>query len=242
MSRSSNRFAAIAGAAAAIALIAAAVITGAQAADKRVVRPVAAAPAKTVPFGYGRAAKPEEIKGWDIDVRGDDGLGLPPGKGSVKDGEALYQEKCAGCHGEFAEGNGRWPELAGGAGTLKSDNPRKTIGSYWPYAPTVFDYVKRAMPFNAPQSLSDDEVYSIVAYLLNLNELLPEDATLDAKSLAALKLPNRNGFISEDPRPDVPELKAGAEPCMQHCRTEPVKVTSDLAQSLGVTPENRPKE
>lgn len=195
-------------------------------------------PAKPL-YGYGRVATPDEIKGWDIDVRGDDGLGLPPGKGSVKAGEEIYLAQCAACHGDFGEGNGRWPELMGGKGTLTSDDPRKTIGSYWPHAATIFDYVRRTMPFTAPQSLTDDEVYSVVAYLLQLNDLLPEDAELDAASLREIKLPNRDNFLVGDPRPDV---EAPAEPCMHNCRQVPVQVSSDLAQSLGVTPTNRPKD
>lgn len=186
-------------------------------------------------FGFGRTATAAEIKGWDIDVRADDGLGLPPGKGTVAAGEKLYQEQCASCHGEFGEGNGRWPELIGGEKTLKSDDPRKTLASYWPYAPGIFDYVRRTMPFAAPQSLSDDDTYAIVAYLLNINDLLPADATLDAAALKAIRMPNRDGFVQGDPRPDVP----AGEPCMSKCRKEPPKITSDLAQRLGVTPDNR---
>lgn len=196
----------------------------------------AQAPAR---YGFGKPATAAQIKGWDIDIRGDDGLGLPPGKGTVKQGETLYLAQCASCHGEFGEGNGRWPELMGGEGTLTSDDPRKTIGSYWPYAPVVFDYVRRTMPFNAPQSLSDDEVYAITAYLLHINDVLPADAELDAARLKAVKLPNRDGFIQGDPRPDV--VTAG-EPCMSNCRTSPPKVTSDLAQRLGVTPDRKPKD
>jgi cytochrome c len=197
-----------------------------------------ALPAKQL-FGYGRAATAEEIKGWDIDVRGDDGLGLPPGKGSVKAGEEIYLAQCATCHGDFGEGNGRWPELMGGKGTLTSEDPRKTIGSYWPHASTIFDYVRRTMPFNAPQSLTDDEVYSVVAYLLQMNDLLSEDAELDAARLRAIKLPNHDNFLVGDPRPDV---AMPAEPCMRDCRKGPVEVTSDLAQRLGVTPANRPRD
>lgn len=207
-------------------------------ADDRAPQVVQAAPAKPL-YGYGRAATPHEIKGWDIDVRGDDGLGLPPGKGSVKAGEPLYMEHCASCHGDFGEGNGRWPELMGGKGTLTSEDPRKTIASYWPHAATIFDYVRRTMPFSAPQSLSDDEVYSVVAYLLNLNDLLPDDGVLDAASLKAIKLPNRDRFTVGDPRPDVPQP---GEPCMRNCRKGPVEVTSDLAQRLGVTPTTRPRD
>ncbi|QQS14672.1 MAG: cytochrome c [Rhodospirillales bacterium] len=216
-----------------------AALTGALAVGLAVaaIRPGRAqAPAR---YGFGQPATAAQIKGWDIDIRGDDGLGLPPGKGTVKQGETLYLAQCASCHGEFGEGNGRWPELMGGGGTLTSDDPRKTIGSYWPYAPVVFDYVRRTMPFNAPQSLSDDEVYAITAYLLHINDVLPADAELDAARLKAVKLPNRDGFIQGDPRPDVVTM---GEPCMSNCRTTPPKVTSDLAQRLGVTPDRKPKD
>lgn len=235
MSRSSRsgRFA-LAG----LALVAAGALAVAPRAEERPAQLVQSAPAKLL-YGYGRAASPHEIKGWDIDIRGDDGLGLPPGKGSVKAGEPIYMEQCASCHGDFGEGNGRWPELMGGKGTLTSEDPRKTIASYWPHAATIFDYVRRTMPFSAPQSLTDDEVYSVVAYLLNLNDLLPDDGVLDAASLKAIKLPNRDRFTVGDPRPDVPQP---AEPCMRNCRKGPVEVTSDLAQRLGVTPSNRPRD
>ncbi len=195
--------------------------------------------ATTTRYGIGQPATAAQIQGWDIDVRGDDGLGLPPGKGTVKQGEEIYLSQCASCHGEFGEGNGRWPELMGGNGTLTSDDPRKTVGSYWPYAPTLFDYVRRTMPFTAPQSLSDDEVYAVTAYILHLNDLLPADAELDAAGLKAIRLPNRDGFIAEDPRPDT---KSASEPCMRGCRTAPPKITSDLAERLGVTPTRTPKE
>lgn len=188
-------------------------------------------------YGIGHPIADQQIAPWDIDVRGDDGKGLPPGRGTVAQGEKLYLEQCASCHGEFGEGNGRWPELMGGKGTLKSEDPRKTIGSFWPYAPSVFDYVRRAMPFSSPQSLSNDETYAIVAYLLNINDLLPADATLDAKTLEAVKMPNRDGFIVGDPRPDVK-----TEPCMKDCRLGPVTISSDLARNLGVTPDQKPKD
>lgn len=188
-------------------------------------------------FGLGAPLSDKQIAPWDIDVHGDDGKGLPPGKGTVAQGEKLYLQQCASCHGEFGEGNGRWPELMGGQGTLTSEDPRKTIGSFWPWAPTLFDYVRRAMPFTSPQSLSNDETYAIVAYLLNINDLLPGDATLDAKTLAGIKMPNHDGFVVGDPRPDVK-----AEPCMKDCKQVPVKVLSDLARSLGVTPTQKPKD
>jgi len=120
------------------------------------------------PLGFGRCATPEEIAGWDIDVR-PDGAGLPIGKGTVKDGEALYVERCAACHGEFGEGAQRWPILAGGGGTLPSHNPVKSIGSYWPYASTVMDYIRRAMPYGNAQSLTNDELYAVTAYVLFLS-------------------------------------------------------------------------
>lgn len=183
-------------------------------------------------FGYGRAPSAEEIAGWDIDVD-IKGRGLPPGQGSIKDGEDLYIAHCAGCHGEFGEGAGRYPEVAGGKGTLASDDPRKTVGSYWPYATTLFDYIRRAMPFPSPQTLSNDELYSITAYVLSLNDILKDDATLDATSLPKIVMPNAKGFIAGgDPRPDVKN-----DPCMKNCRNGPVQVTSDLAQRLGVTPK-----
>ena len=116
-------------------------------------------------LGIGREATPEEIAGWDIDIR-PDGQGLPPGKGTVKQGEPLYMTHCAACHGEFGESAGRWPILIGGAGTLASHDPVKSIGSYWPYASTVFDYIRRSMPFGNAQSLSNDELYAVTAYVL----------------------------------------------------------------------------
>ena len=196
-----------------------------------------AAAAQQRGYGIGQKITDAQIAPWNIDIGGEDGKGLPLGKGSVAQGEKLFIEQCATCHGEFGEGNGRWPELMGGQGTLKDADPRKTIGSFWPWAPTIFDYVRRTMPFTAPQSLSNDETYAIVAYLLNINDLLPADAVLDAKSLAAIRMPNREGFIVGDPRPDVK-----AEPCMKDCKQGPVKILSDLAKSLGVTPDQKPKD
>jgi len=152
------------------------------------------------PYGIGRAAAPAEIAGWNIDVGGD-GSSLPAGSGSVSHGSQVFEQQCAACHGSKGEG-GVGDRLVGGQGTLATPRPVRTVGSYWPYAPTLFDYIRRAMPQNAPQSLSNDDVYAVAAYILSLNDLLPVDATLDAKSLAAVKMPNRNMFIS-DPRPDV---------------------------------------
>src|SRR3979411_329577 len=151
-------------------------------------------------YGIGRVATPAEIAGWNIDVDRD-GNNLPPGSGSVRHGHEVFDQQCAACHGAKGEG-GIGDQLVGGQGTLATSKPVRTIGSYWPYAPTLFDYTRRAMPQNAPQSLSNEEVYAVSAYILHLNGLLPAEATLDAKSLSAIKMPNRNMF-SGDSRPDV---------------------------------------
>jgi cytochrome c len=124
-------------------------------------------------LNIGQPATPEVIAGWDIDVR-PDGQGLPPGQGSVKAGEQVYIEKCAACHGEFGESAGRWPPVAGGQGTLAAADPVKTVGSYFAHLSSVFDYVRHAMPFGDAQSLSNDELYAVVAYLLFLNDIVDE--------------------------------------------------------------------
>jgi S-disulfanyl-L-cysteine oxidoreductase SoxD len=152
------------------------------------------------PYGIGRSATPAEIAGWNIDIDRD-GNNLPPGSGSVAHGRAVFEQQCAACHGAKGEG-GVGDKLAGGQGTLATPEPVRTVGSYWPYAPTLFDYIRRAMPQNAPQSLSNADVYAVSAYILYLNRLLPPDATLDAKALSAIKMPNRGMFVG-DPRPDV---------------------------------------
>src|ERR1043165_6168381 len=144
----------------------------------------------------GRLATPQEIAGWDIDVR-PDGQGLPPGKGSVKEGEALYMTKCAACHGEFGESAGRWPMIAGGQGSLKSDDPVKTIGSYFGNLSTVIDYVRHAMPFGDAQSLTNDELYAVVAYMLFLNDIVDEKFVLSKETFARVKMPNAGGFYDD---------------------------------------------
>src|SRR6266566_633908 len=160
------------------------------------------------PYGIGRAAAPAEIAGWNIDVDRY-GNNLPPGSGSVSRGHDVFDQQCAACHGDKGEG-GVGDKLVGGQGTLATAKPVRTVGSYWPYAPTLFDYIRRAMPQNAPQSLSNDDVYAVSADILDLNGLLPADATLDAKTLSAIKMPNRSMFVG-DPRPDVksPECMTG---------------------------------
>jgi cytochrome c len=153
-------------------------------------------------FGFGQPASAEEIAGWDIDVAAD-GTGLPPGSGTVQDGEALFARLGAACHGAKGEGSDIAPALVGGIGSLNTDQPIKTVGSYWPYAPMLFDFIRRAMPADNPQSLTPDEVYALCAYLLYLNGIVPEDAVMDAQTLPQVVMPNHAGFTSPDPRPDV---------------------------------------
>ena len=160
-------------------------------------------------YGIGRAATPAEIATWNIDVE-PDGRNLPAGQGSVARGRDVYNAQCATCHGANGEG-GIGDRLAGGMGTLANDKPVKTVGSYWPYATTLFDYIRRAMPLNAPQSLSNEDVYAVSAYVLYLNGLVPDAAVVDGKALTALRMPNRDGFVG-DPRPDVRNTD-----CMANC-------------------------
>jgi len=182
----------------------------------------------------GRPATPAEIAAWDIDVR-PDGKGLPEGQGSVADGEEIFAERCASCHGDFAEGVDRWPVLSGGFDTLKSDRPVKTIGSYWPYLSTVWDYINRAMPFGEAQSMTPDEVYAVTAFLLYANDLVDDDAfVLSKENFLTVRLPNEANFIADN-RPDTPTLADGV-PCMSNCKSD-VKVTM-RARVLDVTPDN----
>jgi len=160
-------------------------------------------------FGFGRPAGAEEIAGWDSDVTSD-GEGLPPGSGTVQEGKEIFARLGAKCHGAGGEGTEGVPALVGGQGTLDTDAPMKTVGSYWPYAPVLFDYIRRAMPADNPQSLTPDEVYALCAYLLFLNGIVPEDAVMDALKLPQVVMPNRDGFTSPDPRPDVANAADGA--------------------------------
>ena len=181
----------------------------------------------------GRAATPAEVAGWDIDVR-PDGQGLPPGKGTVKDGEEIYMARCAACHGEFGEGAGRWPHIAGGKGTLASDDPSKTVGSYFAHASTLLDYMRHAMPFGDSQSLTNDELYAVVAYVLFLNGVVDEKFTLSGESFAALKMPNAAGFHDDD-RETTEKAFWNPKRCMTNCKAE-VKITG-RARVIDVTPE-----
>jgi cytochrome c551/c552 len=177
-------------------------------------------------FGLGKPATSEEIAGWDIDVR-PDGTGLPRGRGSVAEGQVIYDAQCASCHGTFGESNA-YLQIAGGVGSLGSDAPIRTTGSKLNYATTLFDYIRRAMPFNAPQSLTADEVYALTAYVLNLNDIVGGDLVLDQDSLPKLKMPNRDGFTTahgfmrRDGKPDTANVA-----CMKHCVDE-VRLSSEM--------------
>ena len=219
------------------ALLSAAILAlagaGVAAAPKKAEQAAHAAGAKRL--GIGREAKPEEIAGWDIDIR-PDGMGLPPGKGTVKQGEAIYMQQCAACHGEFGESAGRWPIISGGENTLASDDPVKSIGSYWPYASTVMDYIRRAMPFGNAQSLSNDELYAVTAYVFYLNDIIKDEHfELNANSFKSIKLPNEPNFRDDDR--DVAEKSLWRKsPCMTNCLPGTARITG-RARVIDVTPE-----
>lgn len=196
---------------------------------------LAGTPLAAEPLGLGREALPEEIAAWDVNVM-PDGEGLPPGGGSVATGEEQYLEHCAACHGDFAEGLDRWPKLAGGEGTLDDKDPVKTIGSYWPYLSTVYDYVHRSMPFGQAQILDADQTYAITAYLLYSNFLVDEDFELTRENFTSIVMPNVDGFIVDD-RPETEYPLFTTEPCMQDCKAD-VQVTKRAAV-LDVTPQDQ---
>jgi S-disulfanyl-L-cysteine oxidoreductase SoxD len=199
-------------------------------------KPEGKAEAKAGPrYNIGRAPTAEEVRGWDIDVR-PDGQGLPVGKGTVAEGEKLFMDNCSACHGEFGEGQGRWPVLAGGKGSLTSDNPQKTVGSYWPYASTVFDYVRHAMPYGNAESFTTNEYYALVAYVLYLNDIITDqNFELNNKNLASIKMPNEQGFLMDD-RTAAEKSFWQKDPCMKDC-LGPVKITGRAAV-IDVTPED----
>jgi mono/diheme cytochrome c family protein len=187
-------------------------------------------------LGLGRGALPEEVKAWDTDVR-PDGQGLPLGKGTAKQGDEIFQAQCASCHGEFGQGVGRWPVLAGGEGTLKADRPDKTVGSFWPDLSTVYDYIKRAMPYGNARSLSNDDVYALVAYILSMNEIIKDDNfELNEKNFTSVKMPNASAFYDDD-REMAEKQFWKIDPCMTDCRP-PQKVIS-RAINVDVTPEGK---
>lgn len=188
----------------------------------------AAAIAAPQKYGFGTPATPAQIAGWNIDVR-PDGAGLPRGRGSVEEGQPIYDEKCASCHGTFGESNS-YLQIAGGVGSLGTDQPIRTTGSKLQYATTLWDYINRAMPFNAPQTLTPDEVYALTAYVLNLNDIVPAGTTLDQDSLPKLVMPNRDGFttkhgfMARDGKPDTHNTA-----CMKDCVQE-VRLSSELPE------------
>ncbi|MBT55984.1 MAG: MFS transporter [Mameliella sp.] len=189
-------------------------------------------------FGLGREALAEEIAAWDVDVS-PDGTGLPVGTGNALNGEPLFEDNCAACHGSFAEGVGNWPKLAGGDGTLADDDPLKTVGSYWPYTSTIWDYVHRSMPFGAAQTLSDDDVYAIVAYILYSNDIIDDEFEVSNETLPTITLPNADGFIVDD-RAETEYSIWRTEPCMENCK-DSVEITM-RATVLDVTPDEEGTE
>lgn len=189
--------------------------------------------AETRPFNLGTVATAEQVAGWDIDVR-PDGLGAPIGTGNAYDGEEVYIDRCAACHGDFGEAVDNWPVLVGGEGTLDTHDPVKTTGSYWPYASTMYDYIYRAMPFGEAQSLTHDETYQIVAYLLYMNDIIDDEFEVNQENIGTIEMPNRDGFMLPDPRPDAQPVSGLA--CMKDCDV-PTTVIGK-ARDIDVTPED----
>ncbi len=184
-------------------------------------------------LNVGRIASPLEVAAWDIDVR-PDGLGLPEGAGTVAEGEVIFEEQCAACHGDFGEGVGRWPILSGGFDTLTSERPIKTVGSFWPYLSTVWDYISRAMPFGYAQSLSPDEVYALTAYIMFLNDLVDDEGfELSRDNFLEIPLGNEVNFYDDDR--ETTEYPFFTDACMSKCKPS-VEITKN-ASGKDVTPE-----
>lgn len=160
--------------------------------------------AQSPKYGVGRAPTPDEIKAWDITVF-PDGRGLPEGSGTAAEGKDVYERRCQRCHGSDGKG-GDEPPIVGGQGTIATPKPLKTVGSYWPYATTLFDYIRRAMPFKDPGMLTANQTYAVAAYILQQNGLIGVNDAMNAKTLPQVKMPNRDGFIP-DPRPDTGRRK-----------------------------------
>ena len=163
--------------------------------------------AQSPKYGVGRTPSPEEIRAMDISIL-PDGTGLHEGQGTAVEGREVYARRCARCHGPKGEGGDepKQSPLVGGRGSLKTPKPLKTVGSYWPYAPTVWDYVNRAMPLDRPGTLTHNQVYSLVAFIFSMNGIIGENDVLDAKTLSKIRMPNRDGFVP-DVRPDVGKKK-----------------------------------
>ena len=161
---------------------------------------------------FGKPVSEADLAAWNIDIRTPDGLGLPAGRGSVTEGKKVYEAKCIACHGAEAKGGAVYGTMVGGIGSFKGSPRVLTPGSMYPYAPILFDYIRRSMPMDRPQSLTPDEVYAVSAYLLNLNGLVPQDAVMDAQSLPKVQMPNRNAFMIDN-RPDAQAVR-----CMNDCK------------------------
>ncbi|MBO9448639.1 c-type cytochrome [Tropicibacter sp. R16_0] len=185
-------------------------------------------------YGLGRVALAEEIAAWDVDVL-PDGRGLPVGSGNAFDGEEVFADKCASCHGDFAEGVDNWPVLAGGFDTLADEDPVKTVGSYWPHLSTVYDYVYRSMPFGEAGTLTPDETYAIVAYILYSNDLIDDEFELSNENLADFDMHNKDGFVIDD-RPDLEYATWRTEPCMENCK-DAVEITMRSVFLVETPPE-----
>ncbi len=164
-------------------------------------------------YHFGQPISEAQIKPWNIDIA-PDGAGLPPGQASADDGEPIYLQRCAACHGEFGEGMGRFPVLTGSRDELIGDRTRKTVGGFWPYSTTLYDYINRAMPFGNAQSLTPDQIYGVIAYILSMNDIIDSDTVINAKTLPKIDMPNRDGFIPAQGS-DL-HIKA----CMQDCKTD----------------------
>jgi mono/diheme cytochrome c family protein len=198
--------------------------------SQAIAEPLAVPETKVGHYGYGTPATPKQISGWSIAVL-PDGTGLPQGSGTVEHGGDVFSEQCASCHGTFGEGADRYPKLASDS-PLTGAQPSKTVGNFWPYATTLFDYINRAMPFPAPHSLPPDDVYAITAYILNLNNIVDPSFVADATSLPKIVMPNRNGFILKDPRPDT-----NAKDCMKDCRDPAALKIVSTAEGNDLTPK-----
>ncbi len=194
----------------------------------------APAPMADGSYGLGRAAHPEEIAAWDVDVL-PDGRGLPEGSGNAYDGEEVFADKCAACHGDFAEGVDNWPVLAGGFDTLGDKDPVKTVGSYWPHLSTAYDYIYRSMPFGEAGTLTPDETYAIVAYILYSNDLIDDEFELTHENLGDFEMYNKDGFVVDD-RPDLEYAEWRSEPCMEKCKDE-ARVTMRSVFLVDTPPE-----
>jgi len=170
------------------------------------------APKNTSGAAFGKPISEKDLQAWNIDIRTQDGQGLPAGQGNAVAGETIYNAKCASCHGPDAKGGPVFGSMVGGIGSFKTNTRVLTPGSMYPYAPILFDYVRRAMPMDKPQTLTNDEVYALSAYILNLNGLVGKTDEMNSKTLAAVKMPNRDGFMVDD-RPDTNAVR-----CMTNCK------------------------